>query len=344
MKSSWLDPIVQQDVKEFLLEGGEHFPPTVVLGASGMIGSYVTTFIALVNQELGSKNATIAVSRNSSEYLRRLSQFNLIETCSFKDLDLKSLKLLDPLIVHAASPASITAHLASSKDLIKTNIEMTIRICELLSETNGHLTYLSSGEVYGPQARIPTKENDYSSFDHLSLRGAYPEVKRTGELIAKTWSEQDSFSASALRVYHTFGPGMRLDDNRIFSFSISAIIKNEDIVLNSAGNATRSFLYTKDLVTAIQSTRKIQGFEVYNVASDNEMSILEFAQKVASFSDVSKVKILKEEDTLRSPIMRGAADTQKLKNTGWKAGVSINEAISRTVESLYWRARNKISE
>jgi nucleoside-diphosphate-sugar epimerase len=215
-----------------------------------------------------------------------------------------------------------------------------------MSHSGGHLSFISSGEVYGPTAPLPTKESDYSPFDHLALRGSYPELKRAGEVILKTWAQTDDFTAASLRVYHTFGPGMREGDQRIFS-TLKSVLRGEDIILNSTGEATRSFLYVKDLVAAIRKTITESKFEEYNVASDTEITILEFAQRVAAVGEHTTVilpQVPPIGNSTRSPILRGLADTTKLKSTGWVQSVDLEQAISRTMNSMRWRAKNNFSK
>ena len=342
MKKILLDPVIENDVKQYLEAGGEGFPPTVVFGAGGMLGSYIVTFITSVNRAIRSPNGTTAIVRGENKYLQQLSDNKYLEISRSNKAREAILNHNQPLVIHAASPASVDSHLSDPRDIINSNIVLTLDICKAMSFSGGHLAFLSSGEVYGPSAILPTKESDYSAFDHLALRGSYPELKKAGEVIVKTWAQVEDFTAVSLRVYHTFGPGMRESDRRIFS-ALKSVIKEEDIILNSSGEATRSFLYVEDLVTAIRKTKTESKFEEYNVASGAELTILEFARKVASVSKNTKVVLPNTSqigNSTRSPILRGLADTTKLQSTGWKQSVDLDQAIRRTIQSMKWRTEN----
>ena len=342
MKKILLDPVIEEDVKQYLEDGGQSFPPTIVFGAGGMLGSYLATFIAGVNRASGDSNSTTAIVRGENKFIQQLSDNKYLEISNIESTSISILNKSQPLVIHAASPASVVSHLSDPKDIINSNIVLTLEICKAMSNSGGHLAFLSSGEVYGPNAVLPTKETDYSAFNHLALRGSYPELKRAGEVIVKTWAEVEDFTAAALRVYHTFGPGMRENDQRIFS-ALGSVLRKEDIILNSSGEATRSFLYVKDLASAIRRTITGSNFEEFNVASDAEITIMEFACRVASASECTRV-ISPETSAIRastrSPIMRGLADTAKLQSTGWRQSVDLNQAIRNTIQSMKWRVEN----
>jgi nucleoside-diphosphate-sugar epimerase len=286
--------------------------------------------------------------RGNNKYIVQLSHGHRLDVIDFSHVRASILSQQAALVIHAASPASVVQMLDGPKDIVESNVVLTLEVCEAIASAGGHLTFLSSGEVYGPNAPIPTRESDYSAFDHLSTRGSYPELKRAAEVIIQTWSKAHNFSASSLRVYHTFGPGLRETDERIFSEALKSVLRNEDICLNSTGEATRSFLYVLDLVTAISATRQGTGFEEYNVASDAEISILSFAQKAATLNKEVQVIVPNEVENLtgtpnRSPILRGGANTSKLQSMGWSQSVDLGDALSRTLHSMKWRVENGFS-
>jgi nucleoside-diphosphate-sugar epimerase len=225
--------------------------------------------------------------------------------------------------------------------LFETNFLLTELIFRSLEKAGGRLTYFSSGEVYGDNPIVPTSERDYSGFDHLGERGYYPEIKRFTELLIKSWSDQTHIPATILRIFHTFGPGLRQDDNRIFADAIRSAAAGRDIRLHSDGSARRSFLYTSDLAEAIGITLADESFDVFNVCGFPELSILEFASIVAE--QVEGCRVVRDDSVdsgifPQSPIKRGLADVTKLKSLGWSQKVSVNEAVSRTISSLRFRA------
>jgi UDP-glucuronate decarboxylase len=346
-----MDPITDEDSAKNLQYGKslEKFSSVVVTGSNGMLGSYAVEASCEVIRLLGLPLSVFALSRKPSEYLMRLSAYygGLLQLRTWDELGKTILGQSNPLIIHAASPASPERYASDTLGLISTNLDSTLVISRALAETGGHCVFLSSGEVYGQSPPLPTSESSYSPLDHLADRGLYGEMKRAAETILKHHSECHRFSASCLRIYHTFGPGIDLSQSRIFSTVIAALLKSEPIVLRSAGQAMRSFLYASDYYSAVLTVIRHQGFQVLNLAGESEISILDFAKMAANQSrGVSPVVVgsanAAQSGSLppESPILRGHADTSRLRSMGWRPMISTNEAIARTTKSCMWRSVN----
>ena len=346
-----MDPVIDEDCLENHQYGASlrEFSGIVVTGANGMLGSYAVEASCEMVRLLGLQIPTFAVSRKPSYYLMRLASYyqGLLELRNWDNLERTILALDNLLVIHAASPASPERYSTNPVGLITTNVDATLAISRGLAKAGGHCVFLSSGEVYGQSPPQPTSESSYSPLDHLAERGSYGEAKRAAEMILKCYSESHQFNASCLRIYHTFGPGIDLSQSRIFSTVIAALINSEPIILRTAGTAMRSFLYSSDFYSAILTSIRHLGFHVLNVAGDKETSILDFAKIAAIQSGGKSPVMIGDPKTSQakqlppeSPILRGSADTSRLKSLGWKQLVSINEAIERTVLSCKWRSEH----
>lgn len=339
-----MDPVISSDVQKYLEAGGTSFGNCAILGANGMLSSYLLDFISSVNLELGEDSKIFGFARSSNLYTRGLSERHNLEMFPMGELE-QLLRLNNTNLIHAASPSSLSAVVKDTISILESNVGLTTLAHNYLEITGGRFTYFSSGEVYGHSAKIPTREIDYSPYDHLDISGYYPEVKKYVELISKIWSEKSGLPVTVLRIFHTFGPGIRKNDSRIFSSAIFDMLEMNRIVLNSNGQATRTFLYTSDLASAISYTSKRSGFEVYNVAGESEIRIIDFVNLISSLSESCVVHIpdsKNHEPVSNQHIMRGAANTEKLKSIGWLPKVPIEEAINRTIESVKWRTISQL--
>lgn len=334
------DPVIHSDTLAYLGNGGEPFGETAIIGASGLLGSYLADFISGVNLASGNNSRVFAFSRSQTEHLQSLSSREGFSLFPISSLEEKATEMSNVHFIHAASPAS-SAKMNDKASLFETNFLMTQLILRSLENAGGRLTYFSSGEVYGDNPTVPTSEGDFGGFDHLGERGYYPEIKRFSELLIKSWSDQTHVPATILRIFHTFGPGLKEDDNRIFADAIRSAAAGKDIRLHSDGSARRSFLYTSDLAEAISVTMANERFDVFNVCGFPELSVLDFALLVAEQVEGCRVVRDDSADTgliPQSPIRRGLADVTKLKSLGWSQKVSVKEAVSRTISSLRFRA------
>jgi len=103
--------------------------------------------------------------------------------------------------------------------------------------------YFSSGEVYGivRDGTVPTAENEGGYLDPTDVRSCYGESKRMGETMCVSWAQQYGVPARIARPFHTYGPGMRLDDGRVFADFVRDILNGGPIVLHSEGMLGEAF-------------------------------------------------------------------------------------------------------
>jgi len=346
-----MDPIVNSDVSSsgYELEQSTFRKNILITGVSGMLGGYFLEYICQLARFNSIKCRIVGITRHQSTYIKILANHysDVLKIDLPSSIQSHILESNDWLVIHAASPASPESYLTSQLALIETNIINTLEIAKALASSGGHLILLSSGEVYGATPDLPTTETSYSGFNHLEVRGWYPESKRSGELIAQNFASHYGFNSTSLRIYHTFGPGVNLDQSRIFSTVIRSIVEQIPIQLRTTGSAKRSFLYASDLMRAILICSAQHGSSVYNVAGNDELSIFEFAEKGSEIGGENcPVLVTPNLDTgsigtvLESPILRGLADTSALKALGWEPRVSISDGLSRTANSILWRNEN----
>ena len=334
------DPIIVEDASEYLNSGGLSFSNTAIIGASGLLGSYLLDFISAVNAISGVKTSVLGFSRSTTPQLEGLKLRPGVFTHSMDAIEAELSCLGDVHVIHAASPASVSKITPSGQSLLESNVHLTERLFRVLDKMEGRLTYLSTGEVYGNQPNTPTLETDYSGFDHLDLRGFYPEVKRFSELLCRSWSNHSRIPVTVLRVFHTFGPGLRSDDTRIFADTIFSFVRGDNISLRSDGAARRSFMYSSDLASAVRLSSDSLGFEVFNVCGEPELSMVEFANLVAQ--NRGGCRVLTETGPHHSPMLestipRGQANTDRLRSLGWTPRTPVEEAVRKTISSVRWR-------
>ena len=310
----------------------------VVLGCTGMLGYYITSIMALhyASKSTVKEISVIGVSRNKDQKIKKLEeQFtDTFKNITFGELENELDTKINTLVIHAASPSSVQSVIGDPLGTIYTNIEVTLNISRIMQKNGGHIVFLSSGEVYGDSAPHPTRENEYSPIDHLSSRGAYPELKRAAEVILETFCKiSTNLSATSLRVFHTFGPGIDLNDPRIFGLVCRAIQRKEEIILNGDGSPIRVFLYSRDLLSAILHTIDTKGFGVFNVAGNKPISIADFCRLSIPLG-VPEIVFKNEIDEVPRNSQIGSANTEKLEAIGWRPSVTTREALQRTVDSL----------
>jgi len=347
-----MNSVVKEDIKKIIesFSGWERFRGKTILisGANGFLPAYmVETLVELNHIFTGVQVKVIALVRNKQKAEKRFTHL-----LSDKNLKIIIKDVCDEIvvdekidfIVHAASQASPKYYGIDPVGTLSANVLGTINLVKLAEKHKAEsFLYFSSGEVYGELSEkdMPVSETTFGYLDPAKVRSCYGESKRMGETICVSYLHQYGVKAKIVRPFHTYGPGMQLDDGRVFADFVSNVISKKDIILNSDGSAQRAFCYLTDATVAF-FTVLLNGKdgEAYNVGNPNEeYSILELAKIVISIKPELNLKLIINKPAdgntyLKSPVSRNSPNIQKLGSLGWQPKVSAKEGFERTVNSF----------
>jgi nucleoside-diphosphate-sugar epimerase len=246
-------------------------------------------------------------------------------------------------IIHAASQASPKYYKVDPVGTLNANVLGTINMLKLAqTKSVESFLYFSSGEVYGEvkDEFMPIKEDTFGYLNPALVRSCYGESKRMGETICVSYFAQYGIKAKIVRPFHTYGPGMALDDGRVYADFVANIIKDQNIILNSDGKAKRAFCYLTDATIGFLTVLvNGENGEAYNVGNpQEEYSILELANILVNLYPEKKIEVILNKtinaDYLKSTITRNSPNIDKLKKLNWNPTVTIEKGFKRTVSSF----------
>lgn len=343
-------PIIEKDLEEIAngdLPWGDFANATVlVTGAYGFIPAYLIEALLFQNEgpnPLGLR--VVGLCRNPTkaklrfaDYLER-NDFTLVYGDASDPCDWPA--RIDYLI-HAASWASPKYYGQYPVDVLKPNTIGTANLLEFARQkkVSGFL-FFSSAEIYGEveAARIPVEETCKGRIEPMEVRSCYAESKRMGETMCASWFHQYGVPAKVARIFHTYGPGMALDDGRVFADFVADIVAGRNIVMKSDGRAIRAYCYLADAVTGLLTILlKGKPGEAYNLGNeDAECDVTTLAQSLVDLFPDKGLRVIRKEELrqgyLQSTVGRACPDTSKLRELGWEPGIGIREGFRRTVAS-----------
>ena len=319
----------------------------LISGANGFLPAYIVKSLLFLNEINKDYNVNvIGLVRNKKkaevkfiEYLNN-KNFILIEQDVCNEINIK--EKID-FIIHAASQASPKFYGIDPVGTLKANVVGTINLLELARKNNiESFLYFSSGEVYGilPKDKIPIKEDSYGYVNPCDVRSCYAEGKRMGENICVSYYHQYKIPIKIVRPFHTYGPGMQLDDGRVYADFVKNILQNAPIQLQSDGSAIRAFCYLTDATIGFIKVLLdgING-EAYNVGNpEGEKSILELAKILVNLpinknTEIKYLSTKNDNNYMKSPINRNSPNIDKMKDLGWNPKINVQEGFTRTIES-----------
>jgi nucleoside-diphosphate-sugar epimerase len=222
----------------------------LLTGASGFIGGYLLEAIitTLLSKGINSTEIT-AITRNSSiNCSRRTRDLTNVISVGEKITNYQPDTQFD-VVIHAASPAS--PKLFTSPEYMN---NVNSEFIESLMSTQRNIevfVYFSAGEVYGTNAPHLVDETYPIGVNFDLNRISYPLAKINGEKILLDLANKHGFNPKIIRLFHTFGPGIRKDDGRSISDFFWQAVSGNPPELYSDGSSRRSFLFAADMVNAI---------------------------------------------------------------------------------------------
>jgi len=320
----------------------------LVSGANGFLPAYMVETLLYLNEIDPSMNCrVIGMARNRDRARKRFA--HLLDRPDFGMViqDVASPAAIPvpvDFIIHAASQASPKYYGVDPVGTLAANSLGTHNLLTLARDCRSEgFLFLSSGDVYGhvDESHIPNREDYFGPLDPSQVRSCYGESKRIGETMCAAWCHQFGVPTKIVRPTHTYGPGQRLDDGRVFADFVANVVRHEDIVLHSDGSARRAFCYLADSVLAFFTVLlKGQPGQAYNSGhEDCEISVAELARLLVSLFPERGLSLRFHTNGapagyLRSTVNRGSLDTSKLRALGWRPTTSLAEGFRRTVLSF----------
>jgi nucleoside-diphosphate-sugar epimerase len=313
----------------------------LITGASGMLGSYIVNVLRVLNSDYN-MNIKLLLNVLDKKYLSD-------EVLNEKNVTIIEQNVCEPFkidgpvdyIVHAASPASPKIMKDYPFETNAANTIGTYNTLMLAKEKNasGYL-FVSSREIYGEPMEgvsVFTEDGLLGQVNPLVPRNGYAEGKKAAENMCVGMHDEYGLNTKIVRLAHTYGPGMSINDGRVQADFLKNVINNQDIIMKSDGSSIRTYTYVSDSVNGIFKVLLSSKDIVYNISDDKEISIKGLAETLVELSDNSKL-VMEIDDTLAkgsASFKRGILSNEKIKKElNWYPKYDVKEGFRRTIEYL----------
>ncbi len=315
----------------------------LMIGASGMIGSFLIDAIMLANRQHRTAVSVYAMGRNRDRLEQRFSDYLTAKEFQIVEGDVTeplSNELKIDYLIHGASNTHPQAYATDPIGTIMTNLLGTEQVLKQAAATQAERTLLlSTVEIYGEnRGDVEAFDEAYCGYiDCNTLRAGYPEGKRVSESLCQAYISKYGVDIVIPRLSRVFGPTMLLSDTKASSQFILNAARNEDIVLKSEGTQHFSYIYVGDAVLALLHllTNGSSG-EAYNVAGGSayDLRLKDLAAKLAAAGDGKVVFQLPDELEQKGFSKAGKAllSIDKLRKTGYAPIFDLESALMHTVK------------
>lgn len=314
----------------------------LITGASGMVGKYLVNVLLTLNEKYNMNIKIIALVRNISK----------LEDYIINNMNVKIINqdVINPInvtedidyIINTASPAS---PIIMKDKPFETNIANTVGTYQTIKlaikKKCKCYVYISSREIYGQPAEGQTQfyENGpLGQVDPLIPRNGYAEGKKAAENMCVSAHDEYKLNTKIIRLAHTYGPGMSINDGRVQADFLRNIIRKENIIMKSDGSSVRTYTYIADAVNAIFKVLLNGKDIVYNVSNiKDKTTIKDLALLLIKISgeDIKLIVNIENNQKGTASFTNGILNSDKIiKELNWKPLYSMENGFKRTIEYL----------
>jgi dTDP-glucose 4,6-dehydratase len=311
----------------------------VVTGGAGFVGSWTCERLLDAGAEVVCVDNFLTGTEDNLEDLRTREAFTL----SVQDVS-EGLHVAGDVdwVLHLACPASPVHYLTWPIETLRAGSLGTMHALDLAEQKGARFLLASTSEVYGDPAVHPQPETYWGNVNPIGPRSVYDESKRFAEALTAAYRRDRDVDTTIVRIFNTFGPGMRLDDGRAIPAFMSQALAGRPLTVAGDGSQTRSLCYVEDTVEGILALAGSGEPGPVNIGGDAELTMLELAERIrdltGSSSPIEFVGLPVDDPRVRRPDTTRAAEL-----LGWQQRISLEEGLKRTLEWFETRVESPAS-
>jgi len=275
----------------------------LLLGGAGFIGSHLAKkLISLGNNVTIIDNLSTSIKPNFNVTFIEANIIHISLDEYIKEAD---------IVYFLAGSLGVEYIDQNPKSTLDNNLGLLNKLIPLFQKYNKKVIFSSTSEVYGEGPF--SEENNLSIGPPTKLRWAYAAAKLMTEFAITA----NSFPYVIIRFFNVVGPGQLPNYGMVLPRFIKSAKSGEDLIVYGDGNQIRSFCHVADATDALLKLEKIDN-EIFNLGSDNPITIVELAERVIKLTESSsKIKFIPYKDAFSNnhgDIYRRMPDLNKIKS------------------------------
>ena len=319
----------------------------LVTGGAGFIGSH------LVERLLQDGHEVTAIDDLSTGSLENLKCVQVHQQFHFVYDSVRNLETMHVLgqqcdmIYHLAAAVGVQLIVDNPVHTIETNIHGTEVVLAIANKYRKKVLLASTSEVYGKSEAVPFREDDDCILGSTRFsRWSYACSKAIDEFLGLAYYEQYDLPIVVTRFFNTVGPRQTGQYGMVVPRFIERALKNEPLLIYGSGKQTRCFAYVDDVIEAciaLMDTPEAPG-KVYNIGSDEEVSIEALADKIIQMTQSqSQKEYVSYEQAYGKPfddMMRRVPCLDRIRQTiGYEPKNNLEQILQHVIRDIRQRQK-----
>ena len=192
------------------------------------------------------------------------------------------------VIFHLAAAVGVKLIVESPVRTIETNVHGTEVVLSLANKKKKKVLIASTSEVYGLSTQVPFKEDGNLVMGATTKgRWSYACSKAIDEFLALAYWREKKLPTIVVRLFNTVGPRQTGQHGMVIPTFVKQALSGRPITVYGDGKQSRCFCYVGDVVGALMNLMNSEDSvgEVFNVGSNQEISIIDLAKKVKELTN-----------------------------------------------------------
>ena len=311
-----------------------------ITGGAGFIGSHLAEALLAAGHKVTVLDNLSTGAMENIEHLKQAPGFRYVIDSVTNEPVLAELIDAADVVFHLAAAVGVKLIVEAPVHTIETNVHGTEVVLKHANKKKKLVVIASTSEVYGKSTAVPFREDaDLVMGPTPKHRWAYACSKAIDEFLALAYWKERKLPVIIVRFFNTVGPRQTGRYGMVIPNFVRQGLAGQPITVHGDGTQTRSFCYVGDIVEALQrlvaEPRAIG--EVFNVGNDQEITILELAERVRDLtggrSEIVKIPYDQAYEAGFEDMPRRVPDLAKIGHlVGYKPEVGLDEILARVVD------------
>jgi len=251
------------------------------------------------------------------------------------------------VIFHLAAAVGVKLIVESPVRTIETNVRGTEVVLSLANKKKKKVLVASTSEVYGLSTDVPFREDGNLVMGATTKgRWSYACSKAIDEFLALAYWREKKLPTIVVRLFNTVGPHQTGQYGMVIPTFVKQALSGRPITVYGDGKQSRCFGYVGDVVGALIKLmdHKDSVGNVFNIGSNEEISILQLAQRVKDLTQSdSEIVFIPYDEAYEEgfeDMPRRIPDTTKIHDlVGFKAEMTLDGILQSVIDYQSGRRR-----
>ena len=312
----------------------------LITGGAGFIGSHLADVLLAGGDRVHVLDDLSTGSMANIAHLEQRPEFEYtIESAANRHVVAEAVDEADA-IFHLAAAVGVELIVGSPVRTIETNVRCTEIVLERAGRRGTPVFLASTSEVYGKSAQLPFAEDgDLVLGPTTTGRWAYACSKAIDEFLAIAYWNERRLPVVVGRLFNTVGPRQTGRYGMVVPRLVRQALEGLPLTVHGDGAQRRCFCHVHDVVGGIAGLmgRDDAIGQVFNIGSDEEVSIRELAERIreraGSSSEIVTIPYEQAYAAGFEDMTRRIPDLRRIEAlTGWRPERDLDRILDDVIE------------